>query len=396
VRGTDHVWHHRPDGGACFATDDGGWVYVSNSEMPGVGGVGAVRFDPEGRIVDAYAILEGTNINCAGGPTPWGTWLSCEEFDGHGGDPLAEGAATIAGQVWECDPLGPGQGTALPALGLFRHEAVAVDPVGERLYLTEDQPDGRLYRFTPDAYPDLTSGTLDAAAVDGATVTWIPVPDPGATDQRTALQVADTTTPFPGGEGIWWHNGVVYLTTKGDNRVHAIDTAADSYELLYDAAALGDEATLIGVDNITVEEGSGDLVVAEDGGNMELVLVTTDRVVAPLVRVVGHDGSEITGPAFSPDGRRLYFSSQKGANAAGTGVTWEVSGPFRGVALRESTPAATVPTATTTLSDAVRGGTDDAGDDGLPSGVGLGAAAVATAAVGAAIAFRRRGGAGAS
>src|SRR5690606_35438722 len=111
-------------------------------------------------------------------------------------------------------PLEPGQGTARPALGLFQHEAVAVDPDGKRLYLTEDRPDGRLYRFTPDAYPDLGAGTLEAASVEGDTVTWVVVPDPSAATERLAVQVAADTTAFPGGEGIWFHDGVVYFTSK--------------------------------------------------------------------------------------------------------------------------------------------------------------------------------------
>ncbi len=73
---------------------------------------------------------------------------------------------------------------------------------------------------------------------------------------------------------------------------------------------------------------SGDIVVAEDGGNLEVVLITPGRKVATLMRLKGHDASEITGPAFSPDGKRLSFSSQHGTSCA-TGITFEVSGPFQ-------------------------------------------------------------------
>ncbi|NUP77218.1 MAG: translocation protein TolB, partial [Nonomuraea sp.] len=72
--------------------------------------------------------------------------------------------------------------------------------------------------------------------------------------------------------------------------------------------------------------------VAEDGGNMEINIITPDGVVAPVMRLDGQGQSEITGPAFSPDGTRLYFSSQRGTSGerAGTGgITYEVTGPFR-------------------------------------------------------------------
>jgi secreted PhoX family phosphatase len=321
VPGTAYPWHSAPDGGATFGRPDGGWTYVSNSEVPAVGGAGAVAFGPDGAIVDAYRILVGTSVNCAGGPTPWATWLSCEEHD--------------AGLVWECDPGGRRVATPLPALGAFKHEAVAVDPLRRHLYLTEDQPDGRFYRFTPTAYPSLAAGRLEVAAVGaGGAVTWLAVPQPqgGALDP-TRRQVPGSTA-LKGGEGCWYHQGTVYLTTKGDNRVWALDTTTSVLTVVYDAAS-SPTPILTGVDNVTVAQ-NGDVLVAEDGGDMQVCLLRSG-VVSPLLQVVGQDGSEITGPAFDPSGSRLYFSSQRGPAPSGTGITYEVSGPFAAPTRRKRT-----------------------------------------------------------
>jgi hypothetical protein len=313
--GSGQPWHGAPDGGATFPTSDG-YIYVSNAELSGgAGGVGALEFVGDGTLVDAYVILTGTSRNCAGGPTPWGTWLSCEEV--------------ANGQVWECDPNGASSAVVWPALGSFNHEGVAVDPDGMRLYLTEDEPDGRLYRFTPASYPDLSSGTIEVLRVlsgnEGATE-WLPIGDPSGSSQPTRLQ-QPTSTAFNGGEGIWWHQGVIYFGSKGDNRIWALEIASGNLSILYQPSTSANPI-LSGVDNVVVSPG-GDVLVAEDGGDLEIVAITPGGVILPLIQLVGHDSSEITGPAFDPSLGRLYFSSQRGTSGQSSGgMTFEVSGPF--------------------------------------------------------------------
>jgi len=80
ITGTGYVWHEASDGAGTFPVAGGGWVLVSNSEVPD-GGASAIRFRPDGAVDGAYRILEGTTQNCSGGGTPWGTWLSCEEVE---------------------------------------------------------------------------------------------------------------------------------------------------------------------------------------------------------------------------------------------------------------------------------------------------------------------------
>lgn len=317
VEGTGYAWHGAPDGGATFAAEGGGWVYVSNSELDGTrGGAGAIRFDAGGRIVDAYRILHGTKYNCAGGRTPWNTWMSCEEH--------------AKGLIWECDPFVPGQGIARPVMGTRKHEAAVVDPATGYVYMTEDTHDSRFYRFRPDLRQDLSAGALEAAAVDaGGRVRWI-----GVSPDRPYR--GGDTTAFARGEGAWYSNGHVYFCTTADHRVWALETAIDKLEIVYDAALLGTDAPLREPDNVTVHEPSGDIYVAEDDDDLQLVLLADQhgrRIVAPFLQLVGHGGSEVAGPAFSPDGRRLYFSSQRGTDAiaAARGMTFEVVGPFRGV-----------------------------------------------------------------
>ncbi len=320
---SSYLWHGRPAGGATFETEDGGWIYVSNSDLePGAGGVGALRFDSEGTAIGAYSILFGSAHNCSGGATPWGTWLSCEK-------------ATI-GQVWECDPIGVRPAVLRPALGTFRHTAVAVDPIQGHLYLTEDEVDGRFYRYVPLGDPagdrlDLDDGRLEVARLIGdgpsGPVEWLPVPDPTFMGEVATRYQVPASTPFPGGKGIWYGNHVMYFTTKFDNRVWIYDIDSARVEILYDDDT-SENPILSGVDDVTVSA-QGDVLVAEDGGDMQIVGFAPTGEIVPIVQIEGHQASEVAGPAFDPSGTRLYFSSQRGAgDPPSGGVTYEISGPF--------------------------------------------------------------------
>ena len=214
------------------------------------------------------------------------------------------------------------------ALGTFIHEAVTVDLKNNCLYLTEDVPDGGFYRFrASNALPDLTKGTLEIAKIKqrggSSYIKWIPVPDPLASKIPTRAQVSNSAR-FAGGEGIDIFQNKVYFTTKYDNRVWSYNTNNQKLRIIYDITT-SHNPILKGVDNLIVTP-AGDILVTEDMGNMQIIVITPRNKIKPLIQIICHLNSVVTGPAFDPSFFRLYFSSQRGTSGKSSGgITYEVS-----------------------------------------------------------------------
>ena len=321
VTGTSFAMPPFPDGSATYAQPDGGWILTVNSEhpLPDQGGAFAVRFDKDAQVVDSYRILGGTQSNCSGGETPWNTWLSCEEHD--------------QGHAWDCDIYGQKPAVELPALGTFSHEAACVDPIGMRVYETEDEGDSGFYRFTPDNYPDLTSGLLEVAIVDAnGLVTWKEVPDPSAASAPTRKQVPEMTQ-FKRGEGLFFEYPFAFVTTTSDSKIHAYNVITETIEVLWAGDAIEGPSPAFDIDQMTYSQG-GEIFVCEDEGLLRVSMLSADgRVVAPFLQLDGSQhtstpefGNETTGVVFDPSGTRMYFSAQR---SYGFGALYEITGPFR-------------------------------------------------------------------
>ncbi len=370
-----------PDGAAVFpALQGSGSVMVSNHEIgseephpvPHVeglvydpaarGGTTTIEVSPEGTVVRQYVSLAGTDKNCAGGRTPWNTWLSCEETEKVLDKPH--------GYVFEVDPYdleANRDPRPIKALGRYPHEAVVVDPDTQVFYLTEDarRPNGGIYRWTPpqDALP-LGKGSLreladDAGSLQAIRVTtsdgqhvrdlseavaigtvydvdWVDVPDRDAVDQSVRRQFRDDeVTRGRKLEGAWWGEGGAYIVssfaraedgeaTTHDGQVWFLDPAAGTLTLyLQFAATEGDPDDPDGPDNITVSPYGG-VMIAEDGeGSPHLLGATPGGKVFYFAKTGSEvEGGEFCGPVFSEDGRTLFLNLQ------GPGLTFAVRGPF--------------------------------------------------------------------
>ena len=188
------------------------------------------------------------------------------------------------------------------------------------IYLTEDDPTALCTGSGPTPGATCRPGLSRSSSTSGGALRWAAVPDPSAATAPTKDQVPGARR-FDGGEGADVIDGALVFSTKGDNRLWRLDPDLE-LEVLWDGATATDDVVIEDVDNVVVGPG-GWPYVAEDGEGQHLVVVGVDGAMWPVAQVVDTPGSEITGPAFSPDGTRVYFSSQRSP-----GRTYEVSGPF--------------------------------------------------------------------
>lgn len=358
-----------PDGAASFRSGRGGTILTYNHELsggeddPGVphvhGGRPVPTYDPEGRggcssieldrrgdVVARRPVIAGTVNNCAGGLTPWGTWLTCEETTATRGD-------VMHGYVFEVDPAGE-RTVAEPILGMgrFPHEAVVIDPQTGSAYLTEDNDQvGLVYRYEPDdrrrRYGSLhAGGTLTAMRIEGVDtaseitevgvphrVSWTPVPrdvDPTTTTELAESFPDDVVTRSRKWEGAWFGRGRAYFAasyqddfesrTAHHGQVFAYDPERETIELVLYIPV--DDPAFDSPDNIAIAP-DGSLWIAEDGDDdQHISVMDADGALAAFARNATRTRSELTGVHFSPGGSTLFFSMQE------PGTTFAVTGPF--------------------------------------------------------------------
>lgn len=335
------------------------------------GGTTTLVIDPKTRLITRdFVSLSGTMINCSGGPTPWGSWISCEETT-LGQTVRTSRTGTKSGGFPKphgyCFEVPASANNNLPpvplkAMGRFVHEAVAVDKKSGVVYMTEDYNPSGFYRFLPRRNKRLAEGgTLQVLAVtnkdqydtrSGQTMNaplsarWVTIPNPDPADADTDdLAVfkqgrSQGAASFARLEGCCIDDrGRVYFTATsgGDSKGGQIwmyePTGKNEGRLVLVFESPGKDILFM-PDNICLKPKSGLLFVCEDGDypNMEsknfLRILTPDGKMADFARNISKEfpRSEFAGSTFSNDGKTLFVNLQ---TAGATFAIWGDWSKFR-------------------------------------------------------------------
>ncbi|MBX3279580.1 MAG: DUF839 domain-containing protein [Acidobacteria bacterium] len=329
------------------------------------GGTTTLVIDPKTRAIKRdFVSLSGTLHNCAGGPTPWGSWVTCEETifgaarrtDSRGRE--VGGFAKPHGYCFEVPASADAAVAAAPlkAMGRFVHEAIAVDPRSGIVYETEDTGQAGFYRFLPEKRGQLASGgklqmlairnrpafntSTGQKAGEPLSVMWVDIADPDPAGAETdpssvykqGLERGGAT--FSRLEGCWYGQGKIFFTSTngGEKRLGQIweyEPRGKNEGILTLLFESPDAEQLDRPDNICVSP-RGSVVICEDGDGEQFVRgLTRDGRVFDIARNImpGFEASEFAGATFSPDGETLFFNLQ------GAGVTVAVWGPWKDGAL---------------------------------------------------------------
>ncbi|MXP42011.1 DUF839 domain-containing protein [Altererythrobacter soli] len=325
----NHELQAKHDGGGASGR---AYDTVAKSLIPLPGGTTTLVLDAETLAVERqFRSLSGTIRNCAGGITPWGSWLTCEEdVSGPG-----RGQNKQHGWVFEvpASATGPVDPVPLKALGRFNHEAACVDPATGIVYETEDREDSLLYRFIPNQPGNLAAGgKLQALAIDGMpdsrnwrgaafapqswqAVRWIDLDNVEAPDDDLRKRgAAAGATLFARGEGIWMGDGELYFccTSGGAAKLGQIfrlrpqSAAPDRLQLFFESTSI--EQFNYG-DNLVIAP-NGHLIVCEDAYTDEVAnrLIGLTPAGEPYVLAFTPVQTEWAGACFSPDGRTLFVN----------------------------------------------------------------------------------------
>jgi uncharacterized protein len=311
------------------------------------------------RVIESFAVLGGTHTNCAGGVTPWNSWITCEEIFVYGAADTDPNAGVPHGYAFEipADADGPVTPVPITAAGRFSHEAVAM--LNGIMYETEDRGDAAFYRFVPDRKPrewgDLATfgGTLQALQIQGRPnfnadeahpgeeypVEWVTIEEPNPlTDTVRQEAQSKGAAIFSRTEGIWESGGRIYFDCTDGGEAGAGQLwqytprgrDGGQLKLIFESPSAD---VLDQPDNLVVVPGTGDVLLQEDSSGENFVRGVTRRgeIYDFAKSVMNH--SEFCGGCFSPDGK-TFFVSQQGERVAGNpsedsrALTYAIWGPF--------------------------------------------------------------------